>query len=149
MNRLTKRDKNRLDIIGLDKSLIIKDLDPFELGALNNVIDKLADFEDLCEEMQVDGARALRNKLFLFRFIDGYDEETRQEVRSVDFMPYCEEYTKINKRYIRLNQAVRDFVNKLRQKYQERPIPSIITLSAEEVEEFFKRVKSDEWYGCL
>lgn len=139
MNRLTKRDENRLDIIGLDKSLIIKYLDPFELGALNNAIDKLADFEDLCEEMQVDGARALQNKLGLFRF--GYNEETKQVVSRVEFVPYCEEYAALKKRYIKASKTVRDFVNELRQKYQERPTPSIITLSAKEVEEFFKKGK--------
>ena len=144
MNRYTERDENgNAHIIGIESEDLYANLEFEQTHRLTSALNKLADFEDLCQEMQADGPKgpieALRNKLGFMRFSDGYNEEIQQEVHSIDFIPYCEEYTKLNKRYIKASKTVRDFVNELRQKYQERPTPSIITLSAEEIEEFFKK----------
>ena len=102
MNRYTERDEfGNADIKGIDSQELYGELEFSETNKLTNALNRLADFEDLCEEINVHSPAGLKGLLGFIRFSDGYDEENQKEVHKIEFIPYADEFKKINKQYIK------------------------------------------------
>lgn len=106
MNRYTERDEfGNADIKGVESQLLYENLMFDGMNRLTNAFNKLADFEDLCEELNIDGPKgpveALRQKIGFIRFSDGYDEENQKEIHKIEFILYADDYQKVNKKYIK------------------------------------------------
>lgn len=117
MNRYTERDEfGNADIKGVESQLLYENLMFDGMNRLTNALNKLAAFEDLCEELNIDGPKgpveALRQKIGFIRFSDGYDEENQKEIHSAEFIPYYEEYLKLNKKYVNLSKEYRTLKKK-------------------------------------
>lgn len=112
MNRCTERDEfGNADIKGIDSQILYENLDFHQMNRLTYALNKLAAFEDLCEELNIDGPKgtieALREKLGFIRFSDGYDEENQKEVHKIEFLLYADEYPKLNKQYVKTAKELR------------------------------------------
>lgn len=153
MLRYTERDEfGNADIKSVDSGLLYENLEFDEMNKLTYALNRLADFEDLCEELNIDGPKgsieALRQKLGFIRFSDGYDEENQKDVHKIEYLLYADEYPKLNKQYIKYNKGVNKIIKAFRDKCKNNFCPNpttsgFITLDIDEVEKLFKEIKGD------